>query len=156
MPRRGRVVIAKAIVTVTTAAVSTAIAIALAVPASAMIATHRGYHVILSNHETWRIVIGTWLTVVVLAVFGFGIGCALKQPVAGIVVALVWATLGEGLVGSIFHSTERWLPINALHNAYDNFSDPSRLQWYRGLLYCGGVGVAMAIIGAIRIAKTDA
>jgi len=58
-----------------------------------------------------RAILGTALFAIGWAMIGVGIGAILRQPVAGIVILLVEGAVVEGIVGSLFSWTTKWLPF---------------------------------------------
>jgi ABC-2 type transport system permease protein len=157
-PRRSQVVIAKAAVVMFTVAVVAAVMIASAIVVAQLIANGRGYELDLSAAGTGRVIFGTWLAAIASTAFGFGVGSIVRQPIAGIMIALTWATVVEGIVGGLFQSIAKWLPFNASVNlsTLDADLDPSRLSAYWGGAYALAVFVGLMAIGATIIRRTDA
>lgn len=57
-----------------------------------------------------RIVFGTVLFAIGWTLVGVGVGCIVRQPVAGIVILLVEGSVVEGIVAGVFNWTAQWLP----------------------------------------------
>lgn len=160
-PRRERVIIAKLVVIITAAAVAAVALIALSLGAGALVSSMRGTTLDLGLPGTTRVLFGTVVVLVISGVFGFGVGCIVRQPIAGIVIVLVWANVIENVIAGVFPGAARWLPLFSMANvnAQDRAQDFGQVHLMSpvfGALYGASIALALVAIGAIRIRSIDA
>jgi ABC-2 type transport system permease protein len=157
-PRRERVVIAKLVVVIATVAVAAVALIALSLAAAAMVSSMRGNSFDLGESGNARVLIGTVAILVINGIFGFGIGCLVRQPIAGIVIVLVWVTVVESLIAGLVEGAARWLPLFSMANvnAQSVSSNSEFMGPVLGALYGAAVALALVVLGAVRIRSMDA
>jgi ABC-2 type transport system permease protein len=157
-PRRERVVIAKLVVVIATVAVAAVALIALSLAAAAMVSSMRGNSFDLGESGNARVLIGTVAILVINGIFGFGIGCLVRQPIAGIVIVLVWVTVVESLIAGLVEGAARWLPLFSMANvnAQSVSSNSGFMGPVLGALYGAAVALALVALGAVRIRSMDA
>lgn len=157
-PRRERVVIAKLVVVIATVAVAAVALIALSLAAAAIVSSMRGNSFDLGESGNARVLIGTVAILVINGIFGFGIGCLVRQPIAGIVIVLVWVTVVESLIAGLVEGAARWLPLFSMANvnAQSVSSNSKFMGPVLGALYGAAVALALVALGAVRIRSMDA
>ena len=157
-PRRERVVIAKLVVVIATVAVAAVALIALSLAAAAIVSSMRGNSFDLGESGNTRVLIGTVAILVINGIFGFGIGCLVRQPIAGIVIVLVWVTVVESLIAGLVEGAARWLPLFSMANvnAQSVSSNSEFMGPVLGALYGAAVALALVALGAVRIRSMDA
>ncbi len=157
-PRRERVIIAKLVVVIATVAVAAVALIALSLAAAAMVSSMRGNSFDLGESGNARVLIGTVAILVINGIFGFGIGCLVRQPIAGIVIVLVWVTVVESLIAGLVEGAARWLPLFSMANvnAQSVSSNSEFMGPVLGALYGAAVALALVALGAVRIRSMDA
>lgn len=162
-PRRGRVVVAKMAVLVLTTAVASVALIALSVLCAWLVTRFQDVRLDLSAPGTSRVLIGTVVVLVIHAILGFGVGCIVRQPIAGIVVVLVWVTVVEGILIGLLPDAVRWFPIAGMSNVnalvVHDRTGPKSLHLFGpvvGALYGASVALGLVAIGWLRIRTSDA
>lgn len=157
-PRRERVIIAKLVVLIATVAVAAVALIALSLAAAAIVSSMRGNVFDLGQFGTARVLIGTVAILVINGIFGFGIGCIVRQPIAGIVIVLIWVAVVESLIAGLVEGSARWLPLFSMANV--NAQSISRNSEFMGpvvgALYGATVALLLVALGALRIRSMDA
>ena len=156
-PRRGRVLLAKGIVTAVVTALTAAIALAVAVGLGAIILGARGWPVELADATVLRSLAGWVVTGAVFALAGLALGMLLRQPVGGIVVLVAWRMLVEPVIAGFFPDIGGWLPFTAgdrvLSLAGDDAAGPA--GWL-GFAYVCAVVTVLAAAGARAVVRRDA
>lgn len=162
-PRRGRVIVAKLLVLVITTANAAVVLIALSVACAFLATKVHGNRLDLTAPGTSRVLIGTIVVLAIHAVIGFGVGCIVRQPIAGIVIVLVWVTVVEGILAGLLPDAVRWFPIAGMANVnalvLQDDRGPDALRYFGpvvGALYSTAVGLALVAIGWLRIRTSDA
>lgn len=162
-PRRGRVILAKLLVLCITTAVAAVLLMALSVLCAFLVTEVHGNRLDLAARGTNRVLIGTVVVLVIHAIIGFGVGCIVRQPIAGIVIVLVWVTVVEGILIGLLPDYVRWFPIAAMANvnalSIDHDRGPDALHFFGpvvGALYSASVGLVLVAIGWLRIRTSDA
>lgn len=157
-PRRERVIIAKLVVVIATVAVAAVALIALSLAAAALVSSMRGNVFDLGESGNERVLIGTVAILVINGIFGFGIGCIVRQPIAGIVIVLVWVTVVESLIAGLVEGAARWLPLFSMANvnAQSISSNSEFMGPVVGALYGATIALALVALGALRIRSMDA
>ncbi|MER7172115.1 ABC transporter permease [Streptomyces mesophilus] len=142
-PRRGRVFGAKLAAGLITGAVA---GIASAVTTFAVAAawlSADGNPLPLDQSYVWLTLLGGFLWCTAYAVIGVAVGMLTRNPVLGIVGALAWLFVIEGIVVNAFAEVGKWLPSGAASAVGNAVKD--------GLLPQGG-GLAMLAAYAVVIA----
>lgn len=153
---RSRVIGAKLITMLASVAVAGATLIAGAIGAAALIANIRDIPFDPSSGDALRVIIGTFISTLLAAAFGYGIGVIVRQPIAGIMIALIWSLVAEPIVSGLLPRVGKWMPLSSATNistpeVLDNFLSP-----LAGGLYSAAIMCALVAIGSRRIATTDA
>ncbi len=156
-PRRGRVLLAKGIVTAVVTALTAAISLAMAVGLGAVILGARGWPVAFADATALRSLAGWVVTGAVFALAGLALGMLLRQPVGGIVVLVAWRMLVEPVIAGFFPDVGGWLPFTAgdrvLSLAGDDAAGPA--GWL-GFAYLCAVVTVLAAAGARSVVRRDA
>jgi ABC-2 type transport system permease protein len=162
-PRRGRVILAKLSVLALTTAVAAVALMALSVLCAFLVTKVHGTRLDLSAPGTSRVLIGTVVVLVIHAILGFGVGCIVRQPIAGIVIVLVWVTVVEGILIGLLPDYVRWFPIAGMANVnalvLHHERGPDTLRFFGpvvGALYSTAIGLALVALGWLRIRTSDA
>ncbi len=160
-PRRERVIIAKLVVVIAAAAVAAVTLIALSLGAGALASSIQGNTLDLGLPGTTRVLLGTVVVLVINGIFGFGVGCIVRQPIAGIVIVLVWANVIENVLAGLVEGAARWLPLFSMANVNaqsmsNDFGIGNLMSPVIGGLYGASIALALVAIGIFRIRSTDA
>jgi ABC-2 type transport system permease protein len=162
-PRRGRVIVAKLLVLIITTAVAALTLMALSVLCALIVTKVHGNRLDLGAPGTTRVLVGTVVVLVVHAIIGFGVGCIVRQPIAGIVIVLVWVTVVEGILTGLLPDYVRWFPIAGMANVNAlvlyHERGPDALHFFGpvvGAAYSTAVGLALVTLGWLRIRTSDA
>jgi ABC-2 type transport system permease protein len=153
---RQRVLAAKAITLSVVVAVTTVILAVGSVLASKAISSSRDIVFDMSADGTWRVLGGSVAAAVLSALFGFGIGVIVRQPIAGIMIAIIWSLIGEVLISSFVKGSQKWLPISSGSNMRVLETDSGFLTAPAAGLYGLVLMSIICVIGATRIARSDA
>jgi ABC-2 type transport system permease protein len=163
-PKRSRVLIAKAILTVVVGAVVQAVMVVLCFGLGAVIMNSRGDDISLSNAdgEQWALV-GVVVFAAIVSLLGLGLGMLLRSTPASISVLILWPLVAEGLIGALLtvigiDHAFKWLPYNAGINLGnpDAASSADSLGRVAGGLYFFAVTAAVAAVGAWSTMNRDA
>lgn len=162
-PRRGRVILAKLVVLCVVTTVASVALMALSVLSAWLVTRFQDVRLVLSGPGVGRVVIGTVVVLVIHAILGFGVGCIVRQPIAGIVIVLVWVTVIEGILIGLLPEAVKWFPIagmtnvNALVLQRDRGPDAVELLGpVAAALYSASIACALVAIGWLRIRTSDA
>lgn len=110
-------------------------------------------------------VLASLISMVVLAVivnwFGFGLGLLIRNSPATVTIFLLWPLLIENLLGLVLtvsggEDATKWLPYSAGITATVAEDEPDVLGRPWGLVYFGGIALALVVIGAILDERRDA
>jgi hypothetical protein len=152
-PRRGRVVIGKAVVSgvsgVLIGALAGAVFLGIAVPALIL----KGVSFTVSPESlrllaAFAAVCGLW------AVIGVGLGALVRSQVAAIVVAILWVLALENLAAAIVPDAARYLPGKAAQ-ALSQIREPWMLSpWAAAPVFAGYALVAL-LVGAAALQRRD-
>jgi ABC-2 type transport system permease protein len=112
-PRRSRVLAGKTIVYGTFGLLVGIVTPALCLLTSSIIMRARN----LPYEANGAALVGIAVFCLLTTLFGFGLGCVMRQPAGAIPVFLLWPLLVESIVGAIFSSVNpnlvRWLPFRS-------------------------------------------
>ena len=99
---------------------------------------------------------GAMLAGVVYGLVGVGFGAIVRNQTAAITAALLWSTLGEGLLIDHAPAMGRWLPGGA-SNALTGMATPhgSLLPMWGAAVLFTGYGLAFAVAGLQTITRHD-
>ncbi len=102
---------------------------------------------------------GMILVFALFAVLGVGVGSVLTNQVAAIVVCLGWFIILEGILVSLVHGAERWVPTGAASAASNLTRGPGMrfglFNWWEGTLLMLFYGLAFAAIGSYILTERD-
>lgn len=164
-PRRGKVVVAKAIIAVATAIVFSAVVMGIGWFAGVAIANGRGADVRLADSPTAvPAMVGLVALCGLMSLVGYALGMITRSTPTAISILIVWPLIAEGLVGALIgliasdQNVGAWMPFRAgirmaIVGSGDEAGGPSRLI---GSLYFAGVSVALTAIGAWTVNRRDA
>lgn len=166
IPRRGKVVVAKAIVAVATSVTFGAIVMAIGWFAGSTIANSRGADVRLADSPTAvPAMVGLVALCALMSLVGYALGMITRSTPTAISVLIVWPLIAEGLVGALIglivsnQNVNRWMPFQAgirmaiVGGGEEGGGGPSRLT---GGLYFAGVSLAITALGAWTVNRRDA
>lgn len=153
-PRRGRVLTAKlaAGFAVGAAAGLASAATTLAVSASWLSATDNALP--LGEGYVWLTLLGGLLWCTAYAVIGVAVGTLTRNPVLGIVGALAWLYVIEGIVVSAFEDVGRWLPSGAASAVGKAVKDGLLPQW-GGVVMLGVYAAVIAGVAGLTTLRRD-
>jgi ABC-2 type transport system permease protein len=102
---------------------------------------------------------GMILVFALFAILGVGVGAVLTNQVAAIVVSLGWFIILEGILVSLFHSLEKWVPTGAAAAASNLTrgmgSRFGLFNWWEGALLMLGYGLFFAALGSVILTQRD-
>jgi ABC-2 type transport system permease protein len=163
-PRRGRVIIAKGIVTVLVAIVVEMAVVVLCFGIGSAILNSRGGDVSLAAAGSARAgLIGVVVFAAIVSLLGFGIGLLLRSTPAAVAVLLLWPLVAEGIIGALLAAAKvehpfKWMPYNAGINLGNPDAQASQDSLGRvvGGLYFFGVTAVVTGFGALFTNRRDA
>jgi ABC-2 type transport system permease protein len=102
---------------------------------------------------------GMILVFALFAILGVGVGAVLTNQVAAIIVSLGWFIILEGILVSLFHSLEKWVPTGAAAAASNLTrgmgSRFGLFNWWEGALLMLGYGLFFAALGSVILTQRD-
>lgn len=102
---------------------------------------------------------GMILVFALFAILGAGVGSVLTNQVAAIVVCLGWFIILEGILVSLVHGAERWVPTGAAAAASNltrgRGADFGLFNWWQGTLLMLAYGLVFAAIGSLILTRRD-
>ncbi|WP_052450885.1 ABC transporter permease [Actinomyces polynesiensis] len=164
VPGRTGVVLAKAVVltvlVAVTGAVSTALAYVVGIPAF----SGTSYSFDASDPTTWRILLGTVLYLVTLALFSLGVGAIVRNSTGAIftLVAIVFVLPMVVSIAGAFEATKwiatagEYLPANAGGQLLATATDPDALSPWQGYGVFAAWTVVALVVGIVLTKKRDA
>jgi ABC-2 type transport system permease protein len=153
-PRRGRVLAAKlttGLLAGTLAGIASA-GVTLAVSAPWLSA--KATALPLDEAYVWQTLLGAVAWCAGYAVIGVAVGALTRNPVLGIVGALGWLYLVEGIVISAFEDVGRWLPAGAASAVGNAVKDGLLPQW-GGAVMLAGYAVLIAVVAGLTTLRRD-
>jgi hypothetical protein len=110
-------------------------------------------------HQAPAVAPGMILVFALFAILGVGVGSLLTNQVAAIIVCLGWFIILEGILVSLVHGAEKWVPTGAA-TAASNLTrgrgiDFGLFNWWQGALLMLGYGLVFALIGSIVLTRRD-
>jgi ABC-2 type transport system permease protein len=110
-------------------------------------------------HQIPAVAPGMILVFALFAILGVGVGSVLTNQVAAIIVVLGWFIILEGILVSLVHGAERWVPTGAA-TAAANLTrgrgiDFGLFNWWQGALLMLFYGLAFATVGSLILARRD-
>jgi ABC-type transport system involved in multi-copper enzyme maturation permease subunit len=110
-------------------------------------------------HQIPSVAPGMILVFALFAVLGVGVGSVLTNQVAAIIVVLGWFIILEGILVSLVHGAERWVPTGAAIAASNltrgRGADFGLFTWWKGGLLMLFYGLAFATIGSLILTRRD-
>jgi ABC-2 type transport system permease protein len=113
VPRRGRVLAAKAVAAAIGGAIFGAVASAITTGIGLAFVSGKGYSITLSGATMARYGLGAVLGCALLAATGVGIGTLIRGQVGAIVTVFAWGFIVEQIVGGLYNSAQPYLPYTA-------------------------------------------
>ena len=161
-PRRGRVLVAKALVTgMVGLAMGLVFTVVTAALGAALIAG-RGYPTRLTSDGVPRMLALMVVGLGVWAIFGLGFGALLKNQVAAIVAAIALVSLVDSLLGLALRwahlgAAAKMLPLTASQAIVQpsGVKAADLLPWWAGALVLLGWGIATAALGGLFTMRRD-
>ena len=102
---------------------------------------------------------GMILVFALFAILGVGIGSVLTNQVAAIIVSLGWFIILEGILVSLVHGAERWVPSGAATAASNltrgQGSSFGLFNWWQGTLLMLAYGMVFAAVGSLILTRRD-
>lgn len=153
-PRRGRVLSAKlaaglftgALAGLASAAATLAVSLPWLAAADKALPLGAGY--------VWLTLLGGLLWCTLYAVIGVAVGTLTRNPILGIVGALAWLYVIEGIVISAVEDVGRWLPSGAASAVGKAVRDGLLPQW-GGVLMLGAYAAVIACVAGLTTLRRD-
>ena len=102
---------------------------------------------------------GMILVFALFAILGVGIGSLLTNQVAALIVSLGWFIILEGILVSLVHGAERWVPSGAATAASNltrgQGTSFGLFSWWQGALVMLAYGLIFAAIGSAVLTRRD-
>ncbi len=161
-PRRGRVIIAKAIITVLVAVVVEALVIAASAALSKVIAGIRDAELDFGSvSNLWPPIIGLVVLGGIVSLLGFGLGLIIRSTPAAVAVLILWLLIVENiltllLAGFGVDNAGKWMPYTAGINLGNPNPGDASLGRVASGLYFGAVTMVVVFIGAAITRRRDA
>ncbi len=163
-PKRSRVLVAKAILTIVVGIVVEAAMVALCYGIGSAILNGRGGDVAWSDAGNGRsALVGIVCFAGIVSLLGFGLGMLIRSTPAAIAVLILWPLVAEGLIGALLavagvEHPFKWLPYNAGINLGnpDAQTSADSLGQVAGGLYFLVVSLAVCAVGAWSTMTRDA
>jgi len=163
-PKRSRVLIAKAVLTVVVGLVVEAVMVALCFGVGSVLLNSRGGDVQFADagDARWAL-LGIVVFAGIVSLLGFGLGMLIRSTPAAIAVLILWPLVGESIVGGLLIAAGldnpfKWLPYNAGINLGnpDAGAGTDSLGRVWGGLYFFVVTAVITALGALSTSKRDA
>jgi ABC-type transport system involved in multi-copper enzyme maturation permease subunit len=110
-------------------------------------------------HQVPAVAPGMILVFALFAILGVGVGSVLTNQVAAIIVCLGWFIILEGILVSLVHGAERWVPTGAATAASNltrgRGADFGLFSWWQGALLMLGYGLVFAVLGSVILTRRD-
>lgn len=163
-PKRFRVMIAKAIITVLIGMVVQTLVVAFSFLLGSTILNSRDGNISLDDAggDARAAMLGIIMFAAIVSLLGFGLGLVIRSTPAAVAVLILWPLVAEGLIGALLSAAGvdnafKWLPYNAgiaLGNPGSNGGESlGRIQ---GGLYFFAVTAALTFVGALFTDRRDA
>jgi ABC-2 type transport system permease protein len=112
-PRRGRVLAAKALVSVAVGAAFGLLTEALALGVGIGILHARGAHLVLGHRELLGLAFGSVAAAALLAALGVGVGAVLRNQVLAVIGFVVWFMVIENIMSNLMSGVGKFFPLAA-------------------------------------------
>jgi len=159
-PKRLQVVSAKLLLLVLAVGATTLLLMGVSIFFGWIVLAIQGHGIDFGADGTIRFLIGVFFVSVLTSVFGFGIGSILRQPIAGIIVVILWMLVLENVISGLLTIFEieafKWFPYISLSSAATETNDPAYFSQPVALLYSGSIFLALVAVGAYMIKRRDA
>lgn len=161
-PQRGRVVVAKAIVTVVIAMVVEALVIATSVGFSKVVAEARGKTLDYGEvSNLWPPLIGLVVFAAIVSLLGLGLGLIIRSTPAAVAVLILWLLIVESIIAAVLvgfglDNAGKWMPYTAGFKLGQSDPGEGSLGRVAGGLYFGAVTMVVVFIGAAITRRRDA
>jgi ABC-type transport system involved in multi-copper enzyme maturation permease subunit len=110
-------------------------------------------------HQIPAVAPGMILVFALFGILGVGVGSVLTNQVAAIIVVLGWFIILEGILVSLVHGAERWVPTGAAIAAANltrgRGADFGLFNWWQGALLMLFYGLAFAVAGSLILTRRD-
>jgi ABC-2 type transport system permease protein len=154
-PRRGRVMTAKLatgfLVGVPAGVASAAVTLAVTAPWLSA----EGEPLPLDEGWVWATLLGGVVWCGAYAVIGVAVGALTRNPVLGIVGALAWLYLLEGIIVSAFEDLGRWFPSGAAAALGNNADTDGLLDQWSGGLMLAAYAAAIGLLAGLTTLRRD-
>ncbi len=161
-PKRMRVIIGKAIITVSLAMVVEGLVVLLSYNVGAAILTSRDRRINLVDAPSGRPAIaGVILFAAIVALLGFGLGLLIRNTPTAVAILILWPLVVESIIGGILSAAGvdqpfKWLPYNAGISMANPDSFEGGLGRVGSGLYFFAVAGAITVFGALLTNRRDA
>jgi|GEM_PF-3304464 len=159
-PKRIQVVIAKLIVLTGAVAITTLLLMAISIAFGHIVLSIQGYGINFEAPNTLKFLVGVFCISVFTSIFGFGIGSILRQPIAGIIVVILWMLVIENVIAGVLTIFDiqafKWFPYSSLMSVGNTQPDPLAFSPQIAILYSGSIFFALVGVGAFLIKSRDA
>ena len=157
VPNRRRVLLAKLITITASTAVFSVVMLALSV----LVVKVLGPSYVTLDQSAWRTLLGTIGYGVGFAAFGFAVGAIVRQPIAGIILVVLWPFAVEGIIGTLSNPVSRFLPFlqggqMATIPPSDAVTGFEQLDPNLATIYFFAVIAVLVIIGLVLADRRDA
>ena len=152
-PSRGRVVVAKAIVTGLVGMAFAVIAQVIAIGVTVILATSKG-PVTVEGSLLTSLLIGAAASGAFTAVLGVGVGAVVKHQLAAVVGGVAWFLIAEDLVAGILKGAGKWLPARASHGL-SQVAKEGLLRWETAVAVFAVYAVLAVMAGMIVMRRRD-
>lgn len=161
-PNRLKVIFAKIIVLVAAVSTSTLALASLCGIIGKIILSMRGLTLEIGTSD-FRLV--TYLVIgnMIVALFGFGVGAIVRQPIAGIIIVLVWPIIIENILATIGYVisenggeiVSKYLPFANYTSALDDINESVFFSPPFAMLYFFCFSSVLCTIGTLLVKKRD-
>ncbi|MEV4295266.1 ABC transporter permease [Microbispora rosea] len=161
-PRRSLVIVAKVVAGLLVGALFALAVLVFQAVTVIPAVTLSGGELSLSASRIPQISLGILVTLALYAVFGIGLGALVRNQIAGIVAAVVWAYVIENIFTGVpaLHSVGKWLPGGAAQAlmSIDVDTGLGRPEWlpaWAGAAVLVGYGLLFAAVATATTVRRD-
>ncbi len=156
VPKRARVVLAKAAVLASSAVVLSALMVAITVLLGAAVLSGRSAPIDFSLSGTPRVLVAGVILAALYVLAGLAVGAVVRSQPVAIAIVILWPLLVEGIVGGIFPSVGKWLPFRAAGAMLSIQPGKDFLNPWVGALYLACVVLVLLVVGIVLTIRRDA